>query len=115
MNLRMAASPWNEPDGAGRWARYSSHEAGGQASECEPLNVLGRVPPASVMSPAVASERLYFSRPMTEWALLRSTLYQTDDGIGIGSLGTSVATETCGHVRGAKFKKTVCEYWIWVM
>ncbi len=36
-------------------------------------------------------------------------------GIGIGSVGTSVATETCGHVRGAKFKKTVCEYWIWVM
>ena len=38
MNLRMAASPWNEPDNAGRWARYSSHEAGGQAAKCESLN-----------------------------------------------------------------------------
>ena len=35
MNLRMAASPWNEPDNARRWARYSSHEAGGQAAKCE--------------------------------------------------------------------------------
>jgi len=38
MNLRMAASPWNEPDSAGRWARYSSHEAGGQAAKSESLD-----------------------------------------------------------------------------
>src|SRR5207248_9583404 len=44
-----------------------------------------------------------------------SACYQTDGGTVMGSLGTSVATDTCGQVRGAKFKKTVCEYWIWVM
>ena len=33
---------------------------------------------------------------------------------GIGSLGTSVATETCGHERPLKFSSTVWLYWIWV-
>ena len=28
----------------------------------------------------------------------------------IGYAGTSVATETCGQVKGAKFRNTVCEY-----
>ena len=31
--------------------------------------------------------------------------------IGMGSFGTSVATETCGQVRLLKFRKTVCVYW----
>ena len=30
----------------------------------------------------------------------------------MSSAGTSVFTETCGHVRVAKFKSTVCVYWI---
>src|SRR5215469_4768969 len=30
------------------------------------------------------------------------------------SLGTRVATETCGQVRVLKFKRTCCEYWICV-
>jgi hypothetical protein len=29
-------------------------------------------------------------------------------------LGTRVATETCGHVKPAKLRNTICEYWIWV-
>lgn len=39
---------------------------------------------------------------------------QPDGGTGMGSLGTKVATETCGHVSGPKFRKTCCEYWICV-
>ena len=31
---------------------------------------------------------------------------------GIGFAGTSVATETCGHVRVLKTNITACEYWI---
>ena len=31
---------------------------------------------------------------------------------GCGSVGTRVATDTCGQERPAKFKVTVCEYWI---
>jgi hypothetical protein len=31
-----------------------------------------------------------------------------------GSLGTSVATETCGQARPLKFRITVWEYWICV-
>jgi hypothetical protein len=34
--------------------------------------------------------------------------------IGMGSFGTSVATETCGQVSPLKFRKTVCVYWICV-
>jgi hypothetical protein len=30
----------------------------------------------------------------------------------MGSLGTSVATETCGRLSVLKFSKTCCEYWI---
>src|SRR6266516_642580 len=36
---------------------------------------------------------------------------QAEGGIEIGLLGTSVATEECGQVRGLKFRKTSCEYW----
>ena len=42
MNLRMAASPWNEPDSAGRWARYSSHQGGGQVAVAGWLNGVSR-------------------------------------------------------------------------
>ena len=34
--------------------------------------------------------------------------------IGMGSFGTSVATETCGQVSPLKLRKTVCVYWICV-
>ena len=37
---------------------------------------------------------------------------QTDGGTGTGSLGTSVATDTCGQERPLKFNSTFCEYWI---
>ena len=37
---------------------------------------------------------------------------QTDTGIG--SCGTSVATDTWGQDRVLKFRSTSCEYWIWV-
>ena len=33
---------------------------------------------------------------------------------GCGPVGTSVATLTCGQVRPAKFRLTICEYWIWI-
>jgi hypothetical protein len=33
-------------------------------------------------------------------------------GTGIGSLGTSVATDTCGQESPLKFSSTICEYWI---
>jgi hypothetical protein len=33
---------------------------------------------------------------------------------GCGPVGTSVATLTCGQVSPAKFRLTICEYWIWI-
>jgi hypothetical protein len=33
---------------------------------------------------------------------------------GCGPVGTSVATLTCGQVSPAKFRFTICEYWIWI-
>ena len=39
---------------------------------------------------------------------------QAETGIETGLAGTSVATETCGQDRPAKFSRTSCEYWICV-
>ena len=39
---------------------------------------------------------------------------QAVGGIIRSAAGTSVATETCGQVRPAKFRNTDCEYWICV-
>jgi hypothetical protein len=35
---------------------------------------------------------------------------QADSGIGIGSAGTNVATDTCGQDKQLKFSITVCAY-----
>lgn len=44
----------------------------------------------------------------------RDVYFQTEAGTGSGVVGISVAHETCGQVRPAKLRNTVCEYWIWV-